>query len=60
MGFGNLCSHLSCLVRDASFDMVAVGDTLYVANWEALLKFPLKDLEKPFRIRNPIRRLNKV
>lgn len=44
--FGNLCSHLSCLVRDASFDMVAVGDTLYVANWEALLKFPLKDLDE--------------
>ena len=43
---GNLCSHLSCLVRDASFDMVAVGDTLYVANWEALLKFPLKDLDE--------------
>ncbi|WP_276990506.1 hypothetical protein [Fibrobacter intestinalis] len=30
----------------ASFDMVAVGDTLHVANWEALLKFPLKDLDE--------------
>ena len=44
--FGNFCSHLICLAHAASFDMVAVGDTLYVANWEALLKFPLKDLDE--------------
>jgi hypothetical protein len=26
--------------------MVAIGDTLYVVNKEALLKFPLKDLDE--------------
>lgn len=35
-----------CLVHGASYGMVAIGDTLYVVNKEALLKFPLKDLDE--------------
>ena len=44
--YGNFCPSMICLVHGASYGMVAIGDTLYVANEEALLKFPLKDLDE--------------
>lgn len=43
---GNFCPNLICLAHGSSYDMTAIGDTLYVANEEALLKFPLKDLDR--------------
>ena len=43
---GNFCPNLICLTHGSSYDMTAIGDTLYVANEEALLKFPLKDLDR--------------
>ena len=43
---GNFCPNLICLTHGSSYGMVAVGDTLYVANEESLLKFPLKDLDR--------------
>ncbi len=44
--YGNFCANMICLTHGSSYGMVAVGDTLYVANKEALLKFPLKDLDE--------------
>ena len=44
--FGNFCPSMICLAHGSSYGMVAIGDTLYVANKEALLKFPLKDLDE--------------
>ena len=43
---GNFCPNLICLTHGSSYDMTAIGDTLYVANEESLLKFPLKDLDR--------------
>ena len=43
---GNFCPNYICLAHGAANDMLAVGDTLYVANKEALLKFPLRDLDE--------------
>lgn len=34
-----------CLTHGSSYGMVAVEDSLYVANTTALLKFPLRDLD---------------
>ena len=42
---GNFCPNHVCLAHGSSYDMAAIGDTLYVANETALLKFPLKDLD---------------
>ena len=44
--YGNFCANMICLAHGSSYGMVAIGDTLYVANKEALLKFPLKDLDE--------------
>lgn len=44
--FGNFCPSMICLAHGSSYSMVAIGDTLYVVNKEALLKFPLKDLDE--------------
>lgn len=43
---GNFCPNYICLAHGSTYDMIAVGDTLYVANKEALLKFPLRDLDE--------------
>ena len=43
--YGNFCPGYICLAHGSSYGMVAVGDTLYVANTTALLKFPLRDLD---------------
>ena len=43
--YGNFCPRYICLAHGSSYGMVAVGDTLYVANTTALLKFPLRDLD---------------
>lgn len=43
--YGNWCVKYICLTHSTSYDMIAIGDTLYVANKTALLKFPLKDLD---------------
>ncbi len=43
--YGNFCPNYICLSHGSSYDMVTIGDTLYVANETALLKFPLKDLD---------------
>lgn len=44
--FGNFCPSMICLAHGSSYGMVAIGDTLYVVNKEAFLKFPLKDLDE--------------
>ncbi len=43
--YGNFCPRYICLSHGSSYGMVAVEDTLYVANTTALLKFPLRDLD---------------
>ena len=43
--YGNFCPRYICLTHGSSYGMVAVEDTLYVANTTALLKFPLRDLD---------------
>lgn len=43
--YGNFCPRYICLAHGSSYGMVAVEDTLYVANTTALLKFPLRDLD---------------
>lgn len=43
--YGNFCPGYICLAHGSSYGMVAVGDTLYVANTTVLLKFPLRDLD---------------
>ncbi|MCQ2107344.1 MAG: hypothetical protein MJZ05_01105 [Fibrobacter sp.] len=43
---GNFCPNNICLAHGSTYDMIAVGDTLYAVNKEALLKFPLKDLDE--------------
>ena len=42
---GNFCENLRCLSTQATYDMEVVGDTLYLANWSGVLKFPLADLD---------------
>ena len=42
---GNWCDDWKCIANDVTYDMIAVGDTLYLANWEGILKFPLVDLD---------------
>ena len=42
---GNFCDNLKCLSTEATYDMEAIGDTLYLANWSGVLKFPLADLD---------------
>ena len=42
---GNWCDDWKCIANDGTYDMIAVGDTLYLANWEGVLKFPLVDLD---------------
>lgn len=39
------CVNLRCLSSEDSYGMDIVGDTLYLANWKGLLKFPLADLD---------------
>lgn len=41
---GNWCSN-ACMSSEATYDMVVVGDTIYMANWDGVLKFPLADLD---------------
>lgn len=42
---GNFCDNLKCMSTAATYDMEAIGDTLYLANWSGVLKFPLADLD---------------
>ena len=42
---GNWCDDWKCIANDGTYDMIAVSDTLYLANWEGILKFPLVDLD---------------
>ena len=44
--YGNFCANMICLTHSSSYGIVIVGDTLYEANKEALLKFPIKDLDE--------------
>lgn len=49
---GNWCT-TSCMSADGTYDMEVVGDTLYMANWKGLLKFPLADLDSAISNRDP-------
>lgn len=46
--WGNWCAEKygKCMATGPSNDMIVVGDTLYVANYDGLLKFPLIDMDE--------------
>lgn len=43
---GGWCKNMRCIARDDTYGLDVVGDTLYAANWYALLKFPFSDLDE--------------
>ena len=43
---GSWCKNFNCLEGGGTtYSMDVIGDTLYVANWKNLLKFPLDKLD---------------
>jgi hypothetical protein len=43
---------------EATYDMVVVGDTIYMANWDGVLKFPLAGLDSAISNRKPYPSVN--